>query len=430
MRFITGTFHALAILLLVAVAGLFLASALPIPGNIEIKVVKSGSMEPAIPVGALVVIKPVATYAVGDVITFGKDTKTEIPTTHRILSIRESNGVAYYTTKGDANEEQDPKEVRDNEIIGKVLVNVPGAGYVLDFAKQPLGFALMIALPAAIIILDELLAIYREIRRRMRPKSKGPDDGRSGSHLPKEPESGGINMRSFHTEVRYMRRYVTDDIFLPVRVRIQDVISSRQYTNATTSALTIAALMISAGNIGGTLSYFRDTELSSMNLFGAGVWEEEVPLKIEEELTLQALVLEEGAENATSTEASVDEPEERSERAERPEREERQERENPRGGSGSGGGGGEVAGAATSTEGSSEEETIAPEQEEQTGEDQEEATEETTEESTEEEVTEEETLPPATVEDTPVVETEEEAPPAEPPPPPLEESVPAETPAV
>lgn len=340
MKYITRTFHILAILLLLGVAGLFLASALPIPANIEIKVVKSGSMEPAIPVGALVIIKPVATYVVGDVITFGRDTKTEIPTTHRIVAIREANGSAWYTTKGDANEERDPKEVAAREVIGKVLATVPGAGYVLDFAKQPLGFALLIALPAGIIILDELLAIYREIRKRLRPKKgKGPDDGRAGSHLPKEPGSGGINMRNFHTEVRYIRRYATDDVFLPVRVRIRDVVTARQYTNIASSGLAVIVVFVmSSGGFGGTLSYFRDTETSSMNVFGAGQWETltEEGMETEETFALEPSSVEEsGAVVTEETPEGIAEKNEQEEvgdegarvqRVSRPERPERPSR--------------------------------------------------------------------------------------------------------
>src|SRR3989344_7930455 len=131
MKVLTRTFHALSILLLVGVAGLFLASILPIPGNIEIKIVKSGSMEPSISVGSLVVIKPFEAYKVGNVVTFGRDTKTEIPTTHRVVSVRETEGTIWYTTKGDANEEADPQEIAGREVIGKVLVAVPYAGFIL-----------------------------------------------------------------------------------------------------------------------------------------------------------------------------------------------------------------------------------------------------------------------------------------------------------
>ncbi|OHA20515.1 MAG: signal peptidase I [Candidatus Taylorbacteria bacterium RIFCSPHIGHO2_01_FULL_51_15] len=150
---------------IVVLAGLLASTLLPIPGNFQVKVVKSGSMEPTIHTGSLVVIKPQASYAEGDIITFGKDTKTEVPTTHRIVASRAEGGVLIFATKGDANEEQDSKEVRQGEVIGKVLLDVPFAGYLIDFARKPLGFALLIGIPALAVIGDEIVKIWREARR-------------------------------------------------------------------------------------------------------------------------------------------------------------------------------------------------------------------------------------------------------------------------
>ena len=176
MKIISGTFYAIFILLLLGVAGLFLASMLPIPGNVQLKIVKSGSMEPSIMTGSVVIVKPTDSFAVGDVITFGADTGKQIPTTHRIIETRTDTGRTYYTTKGDANEEADPKQVATSDIIGRVILAVPYAGYILDFARQPLGFTLMIGIPAGIIILDELLRIFAEVRRMRRPKMRRPDE--------------------------------------------------------------------------------------------------------------------------------------------------------------------------------------------------------------------------------------------------------------
>ncbi|MBI5456680.1 signal peptidase I [Candidatus Kaiserbacteria bacterium] len=178
MKILNTIFYALFIVLLLGVASLFLASLLPIPGNVQIKIVKSGSMEPAIKTGSVVVLKPQESYKVGDVITFGEDTGTQIPTTHRIIEVRQEGSQTFYMTKGDANEDPDNVQIAKSEVEGRVLFNVPYAGYVLDFAKQPIGFTLMIGLPAAMIILDELMRIFQEVRRirggrRRRKKEKG-----------------------------------------------------------------------------------------------------------------------------------------------------------------------------------------------------------------------------------------------------------------
>lgn len=156
------------LLALIAIGGLFLVSVLPIPGNIDVKIVQSGSMEPAIKVGSVVVIKPSKKYDVNDVITFGKDTKKDVPTTHRIVDERVLSGTTLYTTKGDANENKDIKEVREGEILGKVLISIPYLGYLLDFAKKPIGFALLIGIPATIIVVDEIKNIWKETKKMRR----------------------------------------------------------------------------------------------------------------------------------------------------------------------------------------------------------------------------------------------------------------------
>lgn len=169
MKIISKLFYTVFVLLLLGVAGLFLATLLPIPGNVQIKIVKSGSMEPAISTGSIVVVKPQARYAVGDIITFGEDTGAQIPTTHRITAVQGDFSNVSYLTKGDANEDSDNVQIAQRDVVGRVVFNVPYAGYILDFAKQPIGFTLMIAIPAGIIILDELVRIGREVvgmRRR------------------------------------------------------------------------------------------------------------------------------------------------------------------------------------------------------------------------------------------------------------------------
>ena len=165
---------------MIIIIGLLLVALFPIKGNYQIKIVKSGSMEPDIKTGSIVVIKPSANYTVGDVITFGKDTKKDIPTTHRIVSSRVEGGVILFSTKGDANEDPDPRETKQGDVHGKVLFDIPFLGFIIDLARKPVGFAIIIILPAIIIIYDEVLKIFKEIKK-MRLKKKTPTDGVEGN---------------------------------------------------------------------------------------------------------------------------------------------------------------------------------------------------------------------------------------------------------
>jgi signal peptidase len=142
---------------------LLLSSALPIPGGIKTFVVQSGSMEPSIKTGGIVVVKPMDSYAVGDVITFGPRTKTKPPTTHRIMEVKEDGN---FLTKGDANEDEDMRTVSRYEVIGRVLFSVPYLGYAVATAQKPWGFVLIIGIPAAIIIWEEAGKIWIEIKKK------------------------------------------------------------------------------------------------------------------------------------------------------------------------------------------------------------------------------------------------------------------------
>lgn len=263
--------------LLLGIAGLLIGSMLPIPGNIELKIVKSGSMEPTIPTGSLVIVKPANRYSIGDVITFGADTKTEIPTTHRIISFTGANGETQYKTKGDANEEADTNPVARRDVIGKIVFHIPYVGFILDFARQPLGFALLIGIPAALVILEEVITISREVRLALRRRR----EGKRG-----EGDSGGENSAHEETRLVYLRRRAMDEIFVPmlagpsiIRTTLQrhEPVHADAYGMSTTLVLGLVFMSsLMSGGAGGTIAYFNDIERSLGNIFRAGEWGSEV----------------------------------------------------------------------------------------------------------------------------------------------------------
>lgn len=278
-KIFTTLFYTVFIALVIGIAGLLLGTMLPIPQNIEIKIVKSGSMEPAISTGSLVVVKPVERYAVGDVITFGLDTKTAVPTTHRIIEIRGSE----FIVKGDANEEADQGPVQRSEVIGKVIFSLPYAGYVLDFARQPLGFTLLIAIPAGLVILEEMLTIANETRKWWR----GNSGGRAGG--------GGTPTLSAHLKEMYVRRRRMDEIFVKKRVEVGSpppvALEGGAYQLSTVLVFSLVFMSsIFSSASGGTIAYFSDIERSVNNILRAGEWTEEVLIP-EDELLLDALSL-------------------------------------------------------------------------------------------------------------------------------------------
>ena len=166
-----------AVITFLGVIGLLLiVSVFPIEGAPRVKTVLSGSMEPAISVGSIIVIRSADEYKIDDIITF-QFALNQPATTHRIIDTQIIEGRTYFITQGDANEEPDPRPVREEEVLGRVLFSVPLVGYVVNFVQQPLGFILLIVIPATIIITDEFRKIGKElIKLKNKKKDKEQDE--------------------------------------------------------------------------------------------------------------------------------------------------------------------------------------------------------------------------------------------------------------
>ena len=130
-------------------------------------IVQSGSMEPKIMTGSVVLVEsvPVNEISVDDVITFvekeNDDTKR---TTHRVINITEMDNSTMFLTKGDANEDPDPKMIHENNVEGKVKFSVPKLGYIINWAGTRRGFVLLLVIPATFLITKELWNIRKELK--------------------------------------------------------------------------------------------------------------------------------------------------------------------------------------------------------------------------------------------------------------------------
>jgi len=96
--------------------------------------VLTGSMTPGIPVGSVVVDRPVdpGTLHVGDVATYQKEPGKAEYITHRIVKIDTSKSPAMFTFKGDANRGADARPVPGAAIRGKVWFHVRYLGAIRD----------------------------------------------------------------------------------------------------------------------------------------------------------------------------------------------------------------------------------------------------------------------------------------------------------
>lgn len=133
---------------LYSVAGLLLWAAVPLVIGCHSTVVMSGSMEPAIGVGDIVVLAPPTTTSAipGRVIQFEDPDKPDHLRLHRIQS--EENNVL--TTKGDANPQNDSSTIGPADVLGVGIIRVPFVGWPLKSAVDGYWIPAVITLSALI----------------------------------------------------------------------------------------------------------------------------------------------------------------------------------------------------------------------------------------------------------------------------------------
>ena len=113
-------------------------NALPMPFGVGVAVVLSGSMEPELSVGDLVIVTESEDYAEQDVIVFQQGS---MAVTHRIVSISEEEVI----TKGDANNAPD-EPISPSQIKGRVALVIPLVGHLVNVIKTPVGTLVVLGL--------------------------------------------------------------------------------------------------------------------------------------------------------------------------------------------------------------------------------------------------------------------------------------------
>ncbi len=113
-------------------------------------VVISGSMQPSLHVGDMVVTKQVEpeSLRIGDVITYRS---VKDLTTHRIVGIDSSSEGIVFRTKGDANTTPDMEPVPSERVLAKVVYRIPFVGYLVNFVDSRLGRMLFIIVPIVVL---------------------------------------------------------------------------------------------------------------------------------------------------------------------------------------------------------------------------------------------------------------------------------------
>lgn len=150
---------------------------LPFKNMPKTYVVVTGSMIPTIMPGSISVVLPTKAEELqpGSIIAFKSPEDSKSTILHRINSIK-SKDPLIFETKGDYNNAPDSWEVSSMDVIGRYLFSIPLFGYAAAFMKKPLGFTLMVGIPALIFIIFQIAnikkAIDEEVERRIKKEKE------------------------------------------------------------------------------------------------------------------------------------------------------------------------------------------------------------------------------------------------------------------
>lgn len=171
-RVIGGIATGIVVAIVVTAVGLVVVPRLL---NWTVLVVLSGSMEPSMPTGGLAFVEPVdpAAIQVGDIVTFPVPGQPGALVSHRVTSVEQVAGKPVLLTKGDANDEPDAWRTPASSVKGTVNVSLPYLGHATQLLRTQGGFILLLVVPGLLIVLGELGAIARELRKIRRNKPSG-----------------------------------------------------------------------------------------------------------------------------------------------------------------------------------------------------------------------------------------------------------------
>lgn len=157
MKIFSGICNFLSTLIILCFAVVAVVLIAPMTLGCKNMAVLSGSMEPEIPVGAIVCVKetPAESIVPGDVITYALNGSTMV--THRVVKVDMGN--KQLTTKGDANDVEDGNPVAFSQIVGKELFHIPYLGYLSIYIKTPLGIMAVCGVLIVLILLNFLPSV-------------------------------------------------------------------------------------------------------------------------------------------------------------------------------------------------------------------------------------------------------------------------------
>ena len=170
-----------AVLLLAALA-IVLVVLPKATGSVPLTVLTT-SMEPTLPPGTLVVVRPTPLdeIEVGDVVTYQIAPGEPAVVSHRVVAVTAAaDGSRRFITQGDANAVPDGRPVEDAQVRGVVWYSVPGLGFVNQLVNGSRGWLVPTVAGALILYgaVSVTLGVVASVRRRRDRRTRGVASGR------------------------------------------------------------------------------------------------------------------------------------------------------------------------------------------------------------------------------------------------------------
>lgn len=144
------------------VAAVLIAAVLPMAVGMHTYTVRSGSMDPAIATGDVVVVDSISPgdARVGDVITFNDPEGGDALITHRVRAMREHGETIGFITRGDANNSFERWSIPADGSIGQVSYRIPMLGRAINPLSAAPGRIGLIVVPALLLCAAGLFRIW------------------------------------------------------------------------------------------------------------------------------------------------------------------------------------------------------------------------------------------------------------------------------
>lgn len=132
------------------------------------------SMEPTLPPGTLLVVKPtpLEDVRIGDVVTYQIVSGQPAVISHRVVSVESSSdGSRTFVLKGDNNAEPDSSPVTAAQVRGVVWYSIPEVGYVNQLVNGSRGW--LIPVVAGVLLAYSAVMITIGVTSSIRRRSRG-----------------------------------------------------------------------------------------------------------------------------------------------------------------------------------------------------------------------------------------------------------------